>query len=153
QTVYGGSFGDAFVAKLNAAGNALLYSTYLGGSGFDVAGGITVDGAGNTYVAGNTASPNFPTTTGALQTVHGGSNAFVAKLNAAGNALLYSTYLGGSGQDGASGIAVDGAGNAYVAGGTSSPNFPTTPGALQTVFGGGFEPEDAFVAKLNAAGN
>jgi hypothetical protein len=154
QAVLGG-FENAFVAKLNAAGSALLYSTYLGGSVEDEAFGIAVDGAGNAYVTGLTSSPNFPTTSGALQKVYGGGeDAFVTKLNAAGSGLLYSTFLGGSNFDFGFGIAVDGAGNAYVTGSTSSLNFPITPGAFQTVFGGGGDPfGDVFVAKLNAAGS
>jgi hypothetical protein len=130
----------------------LAYSTYLGGSGQDVAGGIAVDASGNAYVTGNTGSTNFPTTPGTLQTTYGGldTDAFVSKLNAAGSALLYSTYLGGSANEGGGGIAVDASGNAYVTGGTGSPNFPITPGAFQTTFGGTF---DAFVSKLNASGS
>jgi hypothetical protein len=148
QTTFGGAFDDAFVTKLNAAGNALVYSTYLGGSGEDLGDGIAIDGAGNAYVTGTT-NGGFPTTPGAYQTTFGGdSDAFVTKLNAAGNALFYSTYLGGSGHDEVHGIAVDGAGNAYVTGSTSG-GFPTTPSAYQTTFGGGV---DAFVTKLNAAG-
>src|SRR5205823_5639947 len=108
----------------------LVYCTYLGGSGDEAFAGIAVDGFGNAYVTGGTASTNFPTTLGAYQRVLGGpSDAFVTKLNAAGTALVYSTYLGGGGDFGL-GIAVDAAGNAYVVGDTG-PNFPTTPGAFQ----------------------
>ncbi|MGO9899841.1 MAG: SBBP repeat-containing protein [Solirubrobacteraceae bacterium] len=129
---------------------ALVYSTYLGGSGEDAGNAIAVDAAGDAYVTGFTFSTNFPTTPGAYQTANaGGEDAFVAKLNAAGDGLLYATYLGGSGTDDGHGIAVDSAGDAYVAGSTTSTNFPTTPGAYQTANAGG---EDAFVAKLNAAG-
>ena len=141
---------DAFVTKLNPAGTALIYSTYLGGSGTDQGFGIAVDAAGNAYVTGNAASTNFPTTAGAFQTTFGGNiDAFIAKLNPPGTALLYSTYLGGSGQDGGTNIAVDAAGNAYVTGPTSSTNFPTTAGAFQATFGGSF---DVFVTKLNPTG-
>jgi hypothetical protein len=151
QTAFGGSISHVFVAKLNAAGSALVYSTYLGGSRNEFGGGIAVDAAGNAFVTGSTSSTNFPTTPGAFQTANGGgADAFVAKLNAAGSALVYSTYLGGSGTDSPEGIAVDAAGNAYVTGITRSTNFPTTLGAFQTAFGGG---DDAFVAKLNAAGS
>jgi hypothetical protein len=160
QTSYGGGGfygGDAFVAKLNAAGSALVYSTYLGGSNIDLAYGIAVDAAGSAYVAGQTYSSNFPTTPGAFQPVYGGGSddAFVAKLNVAGSALVYSTYLGGSSYDFTYtdvgyGIAVDAAGNAYVTGFTASSDFPTTPGAFQTSRRGD---DDAFVAKLNAAGS
>jgi hypothetical protein len=151
QTTYS-SQGDAFVAKLNATGTALLYSTYLGGSSWDWGSGIAVDRSGNAYVTGSTSSPNFPTTPGALQTTYGGvEDAFVAKLNATGTALVYATYLGGSDEDSGRGIAVDSSGNVYVTGYTESSNFPTTPGALQTTYGGGFY-GDALVAKLNATG-
>ncbi len=151
QPTFGGGYSDAFVAKLNASGSSLLYSTYLGGNDFDFGSGIAVDDAGNAYMTGRTSSINFPTAN-ALQPTFGGGNsdAFVAKLNATGSALLYSTYLGGSFDDGGSGIAVDVSGNAYVIGTTFSSNFPMT-GPLQPTFGGGNS--DAFVAKLNATGS
>jgi hypothetical protein len=142
-------FGDAFVMKLNASGNALVYSTYLGGSGDDSGQGIAVDAAGNAYVTGYTTSTDFPTAN-ALQAANGGGrDGFVAKLNAAGTALVYSTYLGGSGDEFGRGIVVDAAGNAYVTGDTSSTDFPTA-NPLQAGNGGGST--DAFVAKLNGAG-
>jgi hypothetical protein len=142
---------NAFVAKLDATGSALLYSTYLGGNGSDSSSGIAVDLSGDAYVTGESNSPNFPTTPGAFQTTNRGSiNAFVAKLNASGTALLYGTYLGGSGFDGGNGIAVDASGNAYVTGIANSLDFPTTPGAFQTTKAGN---TDAFVAKLNATGS
>jgi Beta-propeller repeat len=143
-----------FAAKLNATGSALIYSTYLGGSGRDYAQGIAIDGSGNAYVMGVTASSDFPTTLGAFQTVFGGGggDAYLSKLNPAGSALVYSTYLGGSGSEGSyNGIAVDASGNAYLAGSTQSTNFPTTPGAFQTVFAGGST--NGFVAKLNPTGS
>jgi probable HAF family extracellular repeat protein len=151
QTAYGGGDSDAFVAKLNAAGTAFGYSTYLGGPGFGAAAGIAVDADGNAFVVGVTG-PGFPTTPGAVQTAHGGAavNAFVTKLNAAGSAPVYSTYLGGRLDAGAGGIAVDGSGNAFVVG-NAHGDFPTTPGALQVGYGGGFD--DVFVTKLNPAGS
>jgi hypothetical protein len=149
---------DIFVTKLNPTGTALVYSTYLGGSDSEGAWGIAVDASGNAYVAGGTGSADFPTTAGAFQTI-GGGDAFVAKLDPSGSTLLYSTYLGGSEGDGASAIAIDSTGNAYVAGATTSPDFPTTPGAFQPVFVG-LPPQgltgshnDGFVAKLNAEGS
>jgi hypothetical protein len=146
------STSDAFVTKLNATGTALIYSTYLGGSGADVANGIAVDDSGNAYIAGYTASTNFPTTVGAFQTSLGGNNdAFVTKLDASGTALIYSTYLGGNNNDSAIAIAVDGSGNAYIGGLTSSTNFPTAVGAFQTSLGGSGN-YNAFVTKLNATG-
>jgi hypothetical protein len=140
---------DVFVSKLNAAGSALVYSTYLGGSDGDGGNGIAVDGAGNAYVTGGTISPDFPTAS-PLQTDAGGSDAIVFKLNAAGSALIYSTYLGGSGHDYGEGIALDGAGNAYVTGDTWSTDFPTAS-PIQGAHGGGTY--DVIVAKLNAAGS
>ena len=129
----------------------LLYSTYLGGSGDDFGFSIAVDPAGNTYVTGRTNSANFPTTTGALDTTsNGADDAFVTKLDPTGASLVYSTYLGGSSTDVGYRIAVDPAGNAYVAGYTNSANFPTTPVAFDTTFNGG--PLDAFVTKLNPSG-
>jgi hypothetical protein len=151
--------GNAFITELNALGSGLVYSTFLGGdSGAGAPGtgatGIAVDGAGSAYVVGNTTSTDFPTTTGAPQTaLLGYSDAFVAKLNAGGSALLYGTYLGGSGgrtgSDRGSGIAVDSAGDAYVTGFTESADFPTTPGAFQTRFGGSV---NAFVTVVNPSG-
>ena len=143
-------FPDVFVAKLNPSGTALLYSTYLGGSSDDRGMAIAVDGSGDAYVTGGTQSFNFPVTAGAFQTTYGGGqDAFVAKLNPTGAALLYSTFLGGNSGDEDFGIALDGAGDAYVVGTTGSLNFPATAGAFQTTFGGS---QDAFVAKLNPTG-
>src|SRR5207237_2368086 len=109
---------------------------------------------GNAYVTGTTDSPDFPTTQGAFQrTLKGVEDVFVTKLNKYGSNLIYSTYLGGSGQDDTdfySSIAVDSSGHAYVTGFTDSPDFPTSPGAYQTANKGGFY--DAFVTKLNSSG-
>jgi hypothetical protein len=151
QPVFGGGGSDAFVAKLNATGSALVYATFLGGDHDDEANGIAVDSAGDAYVAGQTDSTTFPVVN-ALQPLHEGSyvDGFVTKLNAAGSALVYSTYLGGGDVDFASGIAVDGVGNAYVTGATRSTNFPTA-NPLQPGNGGGLY--DVFVTKLNAAGS
>ena len=165
---------DVFVAKLNPTGSALVYSTYLGGSGRDSSGGITVDASGNAYVTGATNSTDFPTTAGAFQPIFGGgstfqaefraSDAFVTKLNATGSALIYSTYLGGFDDEGGRGIAVDAAGNAYVVGLTScaqtsftpttrcANNFPITPGAFDTTFTVTGD-VSGFVTKLNATGS
>src|SRR5204862_312871 len=140
---------DIFVTKLNPVG-APVYSTYLGGSATEGGAHIAVDVSGNAYVTGTTGSTDFPTTPGAFQPTFGGNtfggaiDGFVTKLGPAG-APVYSTFLGGSGVEGALGIAVDGAGNAYVAGFTQSTNFPTTPGAFQPTFGGS---DDAFVTKI-----
>jgi hypothetical protein len=156
---------NAFITKLNSAGTGLLYSTYLGGNDNGLASyagdygtGIAVDGSGNAYVTGYAYSTNFPVTAGAFQTVNNAAtlkqdNAFVAKLNASGTALQYSTYLGGSGSSGADtgdygiGIALDGSDNAYVIGIASSSNFPITAGAYQTTLPQYYA--SPFIAKLN----
>ena len=138
--------GDAFVTKLNPnlSGSAsLVYSTYLGGSGQNEGLGIAVDSAGDAYVTGYTNSTNFPTKNAFQSSNGGGYDAFVTKLNPSGSQLLYSTYLGGSGDEKGKGIAVDGTGKAYVTGYTSSTAFPTTAGAYITSGNG------AFAAKLN----
>ena len=144
---------DGFVAKLGSTGSALVYSTYLGGSSFDAGEGITLDASGNAYVGGLTDSADFPTTLGAFDSnLDGGRDAFVTKLNPTGSApLLYSTYLGGSGREegGATDVAVDPAGAAYVTGTTDSGDFPTTPGAFDMTHNGG---RDAFVTKFDPAG-
>jgi hypothetical protein len=142
QPKTGGGF-DAFVAKLNPTGTALIYSTYLGGSGSDSATGIAVDASGNAYVTGSTASTDFPTQNAVQTKIAGGLDAFVANLNSAG--LIYSTYLGGNSDDAAAGIALDTSGNAYITGDTSSTDFPSQNPA-QANYGGG--DSDAFVAKL-----
>jgi hypothetical protein len=144
-----GATPDAFVAKLNAAGSAFVYSTYLGGTSYDYGFAIAADTSGNAYTAGFTLSTDFPTAN-AIQAENAGSgDAFIAKLDSAGSAFAYSTYLGGSEGDTGNGIAADGSGNAYVAGYTSSTDFPTA-NAFQSEKGGTY---DAFVTKLDAAGS
>lgn len=211
---------DAFMAKLNPAGSALVYSTYLGGSSNDYGVGIAADAAGNAYITGSTTSTDFPTTANAFETTSsglgdafvaklsatgsldystflhiaqgqsiavdgsgnayvtgatsngfptanafqpspgGGTDAFVTKLNPTGTALVYSTFLGGSAEDGGRGIAIDAAGDAYVTGFTKSTDFPTSH-PLQAASGGGtcgtgtqtYNCPDAFVAELNPAGS
>jgi hypothetical protein len=141
---------DAFVAKINPAGTALVYGTFLGGSGIETAAGIAIDAAGSAYVTGSTSSTNFPVTSGTPQQILKSANdAFVAKLNPAGAALVYSTYLGGSAEDDGHAIAVDSAGSAYVTGSTASTDFPVISGAFQTSIG---PSQAAFVVKVNAAG-
>jgi beta-propeller repeat-containing protein len=158
QSVASPAGANAYVTKLNPTGSALVYCTYLGGSGDDKGAAIAVDASGNAYVTGTTRSTDFPTTAGAFQpTLAGGSsNAFVTKIASTGSALVYSTYLGGSGAsgDGASGIAVDGAGNTYVTGATSSNDFPTAA-AFQPTFAdsGLFGTTNAFVTKLDPTGS
>jgi hypothetical protein len=164
---------NAFVSKLNPTGTELVYSTYLGGSGGegnyiggDIANAIAADAAGNVYLAGQTYSSDFPVTQGAFQTTNraaanGDPNAFVTKLNATGTALVYSTYLGGSGLaavtpysgDYGKAIALDAAGDAYVAGEAYSVDFPVTPGAFQTTnHAAANVNSNAFVSKLNPSG-
>ena len=139
----------AFVLKLNPGGNGLIYATFLGGSGDDYGAGIAVDAAGEAHIAGYTASVDFPTTTGAFQQYYGGGSydGFMAKLNAAGSALIYATYLGGIANDTAAGVALDPSGNIYVTGQTQSANFPT----LNPLQASSSE-SDAFVVKISASG-
>ncbi len=147
---------DAFVTVVNPTTNTYVYSTFLGGAGVDVGFGIAVDSAGNAYVTGSTTTATstngFPATTGALQAAYGANNdAFVTKLNPTGTALVYSTYLGGTGSDSASGIAVDKNFNAYVTGSTSSANFPVVSATQPSL--SGTTDIDAFVSEINPAGS
>jgi hypothetical protein len=156
----GGFLGDGFVAKINAEGNALVYCTYLCGTGHDSANAIALDSQRNAIVVGRTASHDFPTLNAFQPTHHGGpagETCFVSKLDSTGSSLLYSTYLGGTVGDVAAGVAVDAAGNAYVTGETAGGDFPTTPGVVQATapyplcFGAGIC-SDAFVAKFSPTG-
>jgi hypothetical protein len=151
----GFELGDYDTSKPLVIDPVLVYSTFLGGANVDAGFDITVDAAGNAYVTGTTqlliVPSTFPTTPGAFDTTHNGNrDAFVTKLNPSGSALVYSTFLGGSDLDSASGIAVDSTGSAYVTGTTLSADFPTTPGAFDTTLGAD---RDAFVTKLNASGS
>ncbi len=148
QTTNQGAY-DAFVTKLNSAGNGLIYSTYLGGTSEEYGHGIAVDASGYAYVTGTTGSSNFPTQGAYQTTIQGAYDLFVTKLNSLGNGLIYSTYLGGSDANEGFGIAVDASGCAYVTGRTSSTDFPTQ-GAYQTTNHGGY---DVIVTKLNSSGN
>jgi hypothetical protein len=149
QGTNGGGIFDVFVTKINAAGSALVYSTYLGGSDWDKPWGLAVDGAGNAFVSGETASSEYPTTTGAYRETHlVGYDAFVTKLNPAGDDLVYSTFLGGQSGEMNTNIAIDGSGNAYVGGTTTSSDFPT----VNPIQANSNDNWDAFVAKLNPAG-
>jgi len=149
---------DAFVTCLNQAGDALVYSTYLGGSAEDRGAGIAVDASGNCYVTGHTGSTDFPTQDPLFPSHSGGHDAFVTCLNQAGDALVYSTYLGGSSNDygycrrnsdHAYGIVLDASGNCYVSGSTGSTDFPTQDPLFPSNSGG----YDAFVTCLNQAGD
>ena len=156
---------NAFVSKLNSTGKALVYSTFLGGSGNTQGAALAVDSSGDAYVAGHTFATDFPTTSGAYQTAspscYGGYSAFVTKLNSTGTALVYSTYLGGNGNSYGSGtgdiayaLVLDSSGDAYVTGATQSSNFPVTSGAYQaTNTAAENNASAAFVTKLNPAGS
>jgi hypothetical protein len=145
-TLHGTS--NTFVTVLNAQGTAFIYSTYVGGSGMDAATALALDASGNAYVTGFTTSLDFPTVYPIRAASSGGLDSFVFKLNPAGSALLYSTYLGGSADDVAKGIAVDASNNTYVTGRTHSTNFPTVSAFQPTLHGG----VDAFVTKINSTG-
>jgi hypothetical protein len=150
DTTANGGF-DATLTKLNPAGSALVYSTYLGGNDFDSGSGLVVDGAGSAYVTGGTPSPDWPVTPGAYDTTFSGGDGYVTKLNPAGSALVYSTFIGGSAYDSIGDAVLDPAGNAWLTGGTSSTDFPVTPGAPDTTFNGGAG--DAVIAELNSTGS
>ena len=154
DTTYGGPNADGFVAKLTADGSALSYATYIGGSSTELGKGIALDEDGNAYFAGGTLSTDFPTTPGAYDTTphNHPADAFVTKLRPDGASLAYSTVVGGDGEDQAEGIDVNDRGEAHITGLTYSPDFPTTPDALdpaldQTDF------FDGFFTKLNASGS
>jgi hypothetical protein len=159
-----GSF-NAFLAKIGPGGSPLIYSTYLGGTNTDEATGVAVDGANCAYVTGFTDSTNFPTTN-AFQTalistnIIGGNNAFVAKFSPSGSNLVYSTFLGGTNNDQAFGIAVDSETNVYVTGGTTSPDFTNTAVNVTNLFNeltnnqnGLILTTNAFLVKLNPNGS
>ena len=156
QPKLGGAGPNAFVAKINQAGSAFIYSTYLGGSVTvanpagavgDQANAIAVDAAGNAYITGITASSDFPTKNAVQSTIGGDYDAFVTEINPTGSALVYSTYLGGTSGDVGNGIAVDSVGEAYIAGTTSSQ---TLPGTVKPP--GYFEGRTAFIAEMATGG-
>lgn len=146
---------DGFVTKLNGTGSSIVYSTFLGGSGDDTAFSLAIDLSGNAFITGETddAATDYPTTTGAFDEIHNGSDdAFATKLNDDGTALIYSTFLGGSADDSGRGIAIDFSGNAFVTGHAfdSTADYPTTTGAFNELHNGSF---DTFVTKLNTTGS
>lgn len=148
-------FYGAFICKLDSGGTTLAYASYFPAQ----ISALAVDSEGNVYAAGSTNSPGFPTTKNTFAaTLRGDYDAFVSKLNPQGSALVYSTLLGGTLLDSANAIAVDAAGNVYVAGSTTSPDFPTTPGAFQSSIGAPGtalyrQAGNAFLAKLTSTGS
>lgn len=145
-----GGLSDCFVSKLNATGSGLIYSTFLGGGLLDKCEGVALDASGNAYVTGTTYSSDFPMMLALQSSLAGTANAFAAKINSSGSALIYSTYLGGSSLDSGNSIAVDASGSAYIAGDASSTDFPTTAAAFQMTLNGYY---NAFVSKLSADGS
>src|SRR5262249_35060896 len=142
QTVFGGYPSDGFVLKIDPTGTSFVYSTFLGGAGYDSGNGIAVGADGTAFVTGETAAEDFPITE-CVRAYSGRSDAFVTRLSPDGSAAPYSTHVGGADNDAGNAIALDTDGNAYVAGSTSSTDFPAV-GALQGPAGG----SDAFVTKL-----
>jgi photosystem II stability/assembly factor-like uncharacterized protein len=157
DTIYiGGSVGgDDFVTKIDPTGSVLMFSTYFGGKGNELPASIAIDPSGNPIIAGSTGSLDLPATT-LQQSYKGSGDAFVAKFDIASQTLAYATYLGGTSSDSASDVAVDAFGNVYVAGSTSSTNFPTTPDAIPLPNNGACATPGcfrAFLTKLNANGS
>ncbi len=146
QPVYGGN-GDAFITVINTAGSGLVYSSYLGGSGPDEARGITIDGQGDALVTGDTRSNDFPTHAALQPSRKGFADAFVTKINIRSSALIYSTYLGGRGNDFGYAVASDSQGDAYIAGSTTSSDFPIVISLVP------YRASDGFVSKLNPQGS
>src|SRR5262249_50593215 len=137
DTTFNGFVKDAVVAKLDPSGSTLVWSTFLGGSGDDWAFALALDATGAVTVGGGTGSSDFPTTPGADDTTsNGGGDAFVAKLDASGSTLVWSTFLGGSSSDYTEALALDASGAVVVVGATYSSDFPTTPGAYDTTSNG-----------------
>jgi hypothetical protein len=148
QSTYQGG-GDAFVTEMSTDGASLVFSTFLGGGGAEVSGHIALDSNQNIYVTGSTASTNFPVSLALQATLSGSQDAYVTKLAGNGQTLAYSTYLGGTGVDSGSGIAVDSHGAAYITGSTNSANFPSQ-NPIQSTLGG---LDDAFVTKISPDGS
>jgi hypothetical protein len=151
DTTHDGGIFDGFLLKLNSAGNALDYATFLGGTGEDKPTNLGVNGTGQVFVTGYTNSPDFPTTPFAFDTeANGGYDGFLLKMNASGSDLVYSTFLGGSSEDWGWGLAVDSNGVAYMTGETWSADFPTTTLAFDGSLTGG---QDTYIAQLNSTGS
>jgi len=145
---------EVYVVKLSPTGGDLEFATFLGGQSIDTGWEILLDQAGDIYVCGSTFSSDFPATDGAFETeIQGGLDGFVVKLSADGTSLHYGTFLGGSGDDGILGLAIDGSGNAYLTGETNSADFPVTPGAFDITFNDQYPNDDCFVTKIDASGS
>lgn len=141
---------DVFITKMNSTGTDIIYSTFFGGTEYDLANGMQMDSDGNIYITGGTKSTDFPTTTGAASSTHNGGDydSFVAKFANGGSSLLYSSYIGGSAEDIAVDIAIDQNSDVYITGETNSEDFPVTNGAYSETKNTG---KDAFIAKFNHA--
>ncbi len=150
QNVYGGGISDIFISCLDSSGSALLYSTYLGGSGDDTGRGIVLDTTARVYLTGYTSSPDFPTENPYQAALGGGNDAVVVCLSSSGSSLVYSSYLGGAGDDYGEGISLDVTDRAFVAGYTSSADFPTE-NPYQAVYASGNY--DAFITALESSGS
>lgn len=144
---------DIFIAKLNPTGTSLVYSTYLGGGDLDVGVRIAVDNGGNAYITGATDSINFPLSNAFQSSLKGESDTFIVKLNPVGNSLVYSTYLGGNGDEFGSSLSIDGNNNVYIAGLTSSLNFPIVKGFQSSNRSNTDDKQKGYIAKINASGN
>ena len=143
---------NPFITKLNPAGSGLVYSTYIGGNNIDNGAALAIDSHKDAYLVGSSTSANFPITGGAYQTtLKGYQNVFVSKLDSSGSNLIYSTFIGGSGNDMGIFITVDSSGDACFTGGCNSSDYPTTNDAFQNNYGGGNS--DAFVSELNSTGS
>ncbi len=141
---------DAFLTKLTSAGNDIVYSTFWGSTGFEEGTAVAVDPADNAYISGNTSAPDFPTQTPFQAALAGGMDAFMTKFSVAGNSIVYSTYLGGAGDDRATGMTVADDAAVFVIGSTTSANFPTTSTSFQPALAGN---RDAFLTHFSLAGN
>jgi len=154
QTTNAGNGAEVFVTKFSPDGQSLVYSTFLGGTGFQSAGDVFVDSSGDAYISGGTTSSDFPITPNAWQPkfvgVSGDFDAYVTEFAPSGSALIFSTYIGGSNNDFADGVHVDSQGNVHIAGYTESTDFPTTPDAFQPTNGGTW---NGFVAEFNSTGS
>ncbi len=144
---------DIFIAKLNPTGTSLVYSTYLGGGDLDIGTRIAVDNGGNAYITGFTYSTNFPRFNAFQSSLKGEVDTFIVKLNPAGNSLVYSTYLGGNGDEFGSSLSIDGSNNVYIAGLTSSLDFPIVNGFQSSNQSNSDAKQEGYIVKINASGN